>query len=51
MTNSTKALDYVEAHLDDSLDRLFALMRVPSVSTDPPMPNNASAPPACCPTS
>jgi acetylornithine deacetylase/succinyl-diaminopimelate desuccinylase-like protein len=35
MTDSTKALDYVEAHLDDSLDRLFALMRVPSVSTDP----------------
>jgi len=35
MTDSTKPLDYVEAHLDDSLDRLFALMRVPSVSTDP----------------
>jgi hypothetical protein len=35
MTDSTPALDYVEAHLDDSLDRLFALMRVQSVSTDP----------------
>jgi len=35
MTDSTKPLDYVEAHIDDSLDRLFALMRVPSVSTDP----------------
>ncbi len=35
MTDSTQALDYVEAHIDDSLDRLFALMRVPSVSTDP----------------
>lgn len=35
MTDSTRPLDHVEAHLDDSLDRLFALMRVPSVSTDP----------------
>lgn len=29
------ALDYAEAHLDDSIERLFALMRVPSISTDP----------------
>jgi acetylornithine deacetylase/succinyl-diaminopimelate desuccinylase-like protein len=35
MTDSAPALDYVERHLDSSLDRLFALMRVPSVSTDP----------------
>jgi acetylornithine deacetylase/succinyl-diaminopimelate desuccinylase-like protein len=35
MTDSTAALDYIEQHLDDTLDRLFALMRVQSVSTDP----------------
>ncbi|MDV3458360.1 M20/M25/M40 family metallo-hydrolase [Sphingomonas sp. HF-S4] len=35
MTDSANALAYVDAHLDDSLDRLFALMRVPSISTDP----------------
>jgi acetylornithine deacetylase/succinyl-diaminopimelate desuccinylase-like protein len=35
MTDSTPALDYIEQHLDETLDRLFALMRVPSVSTDP----------------
>ncbi len=35
MTDSTPALDYIEQHLDDSIDRLFALMRVQSVSTDP----------------
>jgi acetylornithine deacetylase/succinyl-diaminopimelate desuccinylase-like protein len=35
MTDSAPALDYIEQHLDDALDRLFALMRVPSVSTDP----------------
>jgi len=35
MTDSTTALDYAEHHLDDSIDRLFALMRVQSVSTDP----------------
>lgn len=29
------ALAYVDAHLDDSLERLFSLMRVPSISTDP----------------
>ena len=35
MNDSAPALDYVEAHIDDSLDRLFALMRVQSISTDP----------------
>ncbi|RYE03610.1 MAG: M20/M25/M40 family metallo-hydrolase [Sphingomonadales bacterium] len=35
MTDSNTALDYAERHIDDSLDRLFALMRVPSISTDP----------------
>ncbi|NML07237.1 M20/M25/M40 family metallo-hydrolase [Sphingomonas sp. G-3-2-10] len=36
MKNSdTAALDYIETHLDDTLERLFALMRVQSVSTDP----------------
>ena len=35
MTDFSPALDYVDAHLDASLDRLFALMRVQSISTDP----------------
>ncbi|RYG87332.1 MAG: dipeptidase [Alphaproteobacteria bacterium] len=35
MTDSQTTLDYAERHIDDSLDRLFALMRVPSISTDP----------------
>ena len=35
MTDSTAPLAYIETHLDDTLDRLFALMRVESVSTDP----------------
>ncbi|MES2443055.1 MAG: M20/M25/M40 family metallo-hydrolase [Pseudomonadota bacterium] len=35
MTDSAQALDFIEQNLDDSIDRLFALMRVQSVSTDP----------------
>jgi acetylornithine deacetylase/succinyl-diaminopimelate desuccinylase-like protein len=35
MTDIAQALDYAARNLDQSLDRLFALMRVPSVSTDP----------------
>ncbi|MBO9712403.1 M20/M25/M40 family metallo-hydrolase [Sphingomonas sp.] len=35
MTDSAPALAWIEDHLDDTVDRLFALMRVPSVSTDP----------------
>ncbi len=34
-TDTAAALDYVERHLDDTIERLFALMRVQSVSTDP----------------
>ncbi|MES2986839.1 MAG: M20/M25/M40 family metallo-hydrolase [Pseudomonadota bacterium] len=35
MTDSAIALEHAERHIDDSLERLFALMRVPSISTDP----------------
>ena len=35
MTDSQTPLAYAEAHIDDSVERLFALMRVQSVSTDP----------------
>lgn len=35
MTNYQAPLDYIETHLDDSIERLFDLMRVQSVSTDP----------------
>lgn len=35
MTDSQNALAVADHQLDASLDRLFALMRVPSVSTDP----------------
>ena len=35
MTDSQTPLAYAEAHIDDSIERLFALMRVQSISTDP----------------
>ncbi|RYY47599.1 MAG: M20/M25/M40 family metallo-hydrolase [Sphingomonadales bacterium] len=35
MADSQTPLDYADAHIDDSVERLFALMRVQSVSTDP----------------
>lgn len=35
MTDLTAILSQVDATLDQSLDRLFALLRVPSISTDP----------------
>lgn len=35
MTDSATPLDYVDTHIDASLDRLLALMRVQSISTDP----------------
>lgn len=34
-TAQDRALAYVDEHLDDSLERLFQLLRVPSISTDP----------------
>lgn len=33
--DDSAALAHVDAHLDDSIARLFALMRIPSISTDP----------------
>lgn len=35
MTATDKALDAIDANLSGSLDRLFQLIRIPSVSTDP----------------
>ncbi len=35
MTDLAPVLDKLDASLDDSLERLFALLRIPSISTDP----------------
>ncbi|MEM9267767.1 MAG: hypothetical protein AAGA78_02370, partial [Pseudomonadota bacterium] len=35
MTDISAVLDQVDADLDQSLERLFELLRIPSVSTDP----------------
>lgn len=35
MSDLAPVLDHIDASLDESLERLFALVRVPSISTDP----------------
>ncbi len=40
MTDLSDILDHVDATLDERLDRLFELIRIPSVSTDPAFSEN-----------
>ena len=35
MSALTPVLDHIDSHLDESLDRLFSLLRIHSISTDP----------------
>jgi hypothetical protein len=52
MTDSQTPLAYAEAHIDDSIERLFAAdARAIDIDRPRPMPPSATAPRACSPTS